>query len=815
MSGDKIPQTRSHQELTILSTYSNQDDSMLESIDGISLENVHAVSLDYLHECMSDLESKDSGIRLSPESPDMFGTDPRLDKFTDRDLASLDIDLIKEDVLSLRNGCSFEREDVMPSKTNCKNNIAQTQTLPEISESIVGISIKNYHNIENLHDERDEVFEKLQQIHNKGIYPELKLDKCKESRSSEFIDEGRNVINPTECSIRVSSSDYSTDRDSEFEKNSDNEELNLDNLDESNKLCVDQSKVETLPEACEQCPMTFKYKRHLDLHLEGHQKNNCPHCNAKFARKKHLDVHLYRLHGERITNYPHTCEVCLRGFPKRQLLNRHRANHHYQKGKMCTDCGEVLETSLDAREHHEKHSRERRFHCDKCPQVFSMEQKYLLHMKNHDTYKCPRCEATFASKKRTNEHYRINHSAKQPKQPETSIKGMFYCSDCRHNFMTKDSYLRHMKTALHLSKMHAEVPLKELFTCSICSKQLTSRKALDQHVRRVHRDVKKFSCDTEGCEFHSTNKSDLERHRQLHIGERNIVCEHCGKTFTTVSILKDHVLYVHNMERQFVCEECGKAFKRNSLLNRHKMSHQQIRPFSCEQCGAAFKRSHHLTRHMESCHRITLEKKKKVVKLMKTEDGRLVPIPEEPKKPKVKKVRVKKEAHSIGHKDSGSSVMSGNVISKDNVALPLGLSPVTPMSTITNSESTETSLGLSNPMPEVDSVPQVLSLVDVNSGQVVTVEVTNPDTLPLTDLVDQFEANCNEILGLTGYPELEFQNSILSTEQSYYNQVNYVELPLEGVEESSLLLDPNSSKMDSLPAIENYLTQPFSPFLNL
>lgn len=191
---------------------------------------------------------------------------------------------------------------------------------------------------------------------------------------------------------------------------------------------------------------------------------------------------------------------------------------------------------------------------------------------------------------------------------------MFYCNNCRHNFITKDSYLRHLKTASHLSKMHAEVPLKELFTCSICNKQLTSRKALDQHVRRVHRDEKKFSCDTQGCEFHSTNKSDLERHRQLHIEERNVVCEHCGKTFTTISILKDHVLYVHNMERQFVCEECGKAFKRNSLLNRHKMSHQQIRPFTCEQCGAAFKRSHHLTRHMESCHRITLEKKKRVRK---------------------------------------------------------------------------------------------------------------------------------------------------------------------------------------------------------
>lgn len=796
---------------------------MLESIDGISLENVHGVSLDYLHECMSDLESKDSGIRLSPGSPGMFTTDPRLDKFTEPDLTGLDITLIKDTDLCLKNEDNFHKDEIVVPRSGVgnelfktKNEVAQPKTAPQNSESMIGIVAKDYEGVGNSNNaqkahagklcERDNVFcSKSSTRDSMNNLDRQKLEFGTESQSGNQID----------CRNRPSS-DYSTDRDSEVEKSSDNEELAYeDDAEGGNGSCVDKSKAESLPQACEQCPMTFKYKRHLDRHLEGHQKNNCPHCEAKFARKKHLDVHLFRLHGERIIKYAHTCDVCLRGFPKRQLLNRHKANHHYEKGKMCTDCGDILENSSDVIEHNEKHNQERRFHCDKCPQAFSMEQKYLIHVKNHDTYKCPRCEATFASKKRANEHYRIKHSAKLPKEPETSMIGMFYCNDCRHNFMTKDSYLRHLKTASHLSKMHAEVPLKALFTCSICKKQLTSRKALDQHVRRVHRDEKKFSCDTEGCEFHSTNKSDLERHRHLHIEERNIVCEHCGKTFTTISILKDHVLYVHNMERHFVCEECGKAFKRNSLLNRHKMSHQQIRPFTCEQCGAAFKRSHHLTRHMESCHRITLEKKKRVVKLMKTDDGRLVPIPEEPKKPKAKRVRAKKESLPLNYENSHTSVMNCLVISKDLIELPTELSNVTPMSTITSSESNDASLGLSNAMTDVDSVPQVLSLVDVNSGQVVTVEVTNPDTLPLTDLVDQFEANCNEILGLSGYPDLEFQSGILNTEQSYYDQVNYGELPLENVGESSLLLDPNSSKMDSLPAIENYLTQPFSPFLNL
>ncbi|XP_046621258.1 zinc finger protein 93-like isoform X1 [Neodiprion virginianus] len=812
---------RNHQEFTsLLSAYSNQDDSMLESIDGISLENVHTVSLDYLNECMSDLESKDSGIRLSPGSPGMFPSDHRMDKFTEHDLANLDIALVKEGDLYLKSESKFEKNNVIIPRLGheiykTKNNLDYTQN----SESILAISIENLQRncktCVEVCGEREDAFMKLDQIQKNTLIHDSELDKHNELCSGEFIIKAQKN-NETECHKGPSKSEYSTDRDSEIEKSSDTEEPAHDcKIDDEDKSCDNKIKVELLPQACEQCPMTFKYKRHLDRHLEGHQKNNCPYCDAKFARKKHLDVHLFRLHGERITKYPHTCDICLKGFPKRLLLNRHKANHHNEKAQTCADCGDILDNSLEALKHSEKHSQERRFHCDKCPQAFSMEQKYLIHVKNHDTYKCPRCESGFASKKRANEHYRLKHSAKVPKEPETSITGMFYCNDCRHNFMTKDSYLRHLKTASHLSKMHAEIPLKALFTCTICTKQLTSRKALDQHIRRVHRDEKKYSCDTQGCEFHSTNKSDLERHRQLHIEERNIVCEHCGKTFTTISILKDHVLYVHNMERQFVCEECGKAFKRNSLLNRHKMSHQQIRPFTCEQCGAAFKRSHHLTRHMESCHRITLEKKKRVVKLMKTEDGRLVPIPEEPKKPKTKRVKSKKDSQLISYDESSASVTNRLLISKDMAELSTELSHVTPMSTITSSESTDMSLGLSNTISEVDSVPQILSLVDVNSGQVVTVEVTNPDTLPLTDLVDQFEANCNEILGLSSYPDLEFQNGILNTEQNYYDQVSYAELPLENVGESSLLLDPNSSKMDSLPAIENYLTQPFSPFLNL
>lgn len=166
---------------------------------------------------------------------------------------------------------------------------------------------------------------------------------------------------------------------------------------------------------------------------------------------------------------------------------------------------------------------------------------------------------------------------------------------------------------MHLSKVSRNIPIGTIFSCKICDKKLITQRALDQHIRRTHNVKKRFVCNIYGCKFQCARRTDLDRHKHLHIEERNIICEHCGKTFTSISILKDHVLYIHSKERQFICEKCHKAFKRNSLLKRHKLSHEQYRPFVCTQCDTAFKRSHHLTRHMETCHRITLEKKNKVM----------------------------------------------------------------------------------------------------------------------------------------------------------------------------------------------------------
>lgn len=58
------------------------------------------------------------------------------------------------------------------------------------------------------------------------------------------------------------------------------------------------------------------------------------------------------------------------------------------------------------------------------------------------------------------------------------------------------------------------------------------------------------------CRF--STKHTLESHRKIHTGERDYICDICGKSFVAKGSLDYHILS-HNDEKPHVCSECGKA----------------------------------------------------------------------------------------------------------------------------------------------------------------------------------------------------------------------------------------------------------------
>lgn len=380
-------------------------------------ENGEIENYDYLRECINNLESKDSGVNLSATSTGTLDIGLQGNSLDDVNLSNIDFNFIKIENLLLQN---VEESENCTKNKKVKQEKPVDINIPDSVENFDTVS-RGYNTFSNLSNSNsvklsDDISTVTSNNESHISYKDLtaqcsEKEQCPERRFSNC---------PVNSLTKDNNSDINSniDRDSNCTKQIISSELKhgikIDNFE--------QSDVDGQVQTCEQCLMTFRYKRHLDRHLEGHTKNNCPHCNGKFARRKHLEVHLFRAHGERIVKHSYLCDVCPRSFPKRALLNRHRAKHNYQSGRVCSECGDMIKPDVDKKEHEENHCKKKQFKCEQCSQTFSIEQTYLSHIQNHNNHKCPNCDVSFASKKKAHEHFKAVHTPKSS-EPEATNNG--------------------------------------------------------------------------------------------------------------------------------------------------------------------------------------------------------------------------------------------------------------------------------------------------------------------------------------------------------------------------------------------------------
>lgn len=76
----------------------------------------------------------------------------------------------------------------------------------------------------------------------------------------------------------------------------------------------------------------------------------------------------------------------------------------------------------------------------------------------------------------------------------------------------------------------------------------------------------------------------------------------CGAMFSDISKCYDH-LRSHSHERQLICyfEGCGKTFTQRGNLRRHINTHLGVKKFGCSRCGRRFGNSFNLERHAKYC----------------------------------------------------------------------------------------------------------------------------------------------------------------------------------------------------------------------
>ena len=120
-------------------------------------------------------------------------------------------------------------------------------------------------------------------------------------------------------------------------------------------------------------------------------------------------------------------------------------------------------------------------------------------------------------------------------------------------------FLRKIHLTSHESKVHGIKKYKD-HKCETCGEKFAKVMHLKEHLSTVCQPIPR-TC--EYCAKMCKTATILKRHimnfhETLPDGQKNLKCEHCGKTYPRMENLKIHIRYVHQKDqlKSYPCEVC-------------------------------------------------------------------------------------------------------------------------------------------------------------------------------------------------------------------------------------------------------------------
>ncbi|KAF3691756.1 Histone-lysine N-methyltransferase PRDM9 [Channa argus] len=181
-------------------------------------------------------------------------------------------------------------------------------------------------------------------------------------------------------------------------------------------------------------------------------------------------------------------------------------------------------------------------------------------------YICSVCDLQLPSKFKLQDHMNL-HTGARP----------YCCAECGKRFCQIYNYRVHLRT-------HAQAKVDRL-RCRICRKAFASQDALTDHLSRTHFENEFYECDQ--CKRVFTSLKACEYHVQLHKCMLDVVCEICGRNFSSLKSLARHQKKM--CYRNFKCTDCSKIFTKKNALLRHSFSHLGLLPYTCIRCRCHFR----------------------------------------------------------------------------------------------------------------------------------------------------------------------------------------------------------------------------------
>ena len=164
------------------------------------------------------------------------------------------------------------------------------------------------------------------------------------------------------------------------------------------------------------------------------------------------------------------------------------------------------------------------------------------------------------------------------------------CDICSKQLSCKVSLSNHMKT------VHGE---NTTTTCNICGKEVSYMKS---HLKHKHANpddnTPKISCKYPDCQALFKSKSSAAKHfKVLHLEEK----QQCHVCHLWLKNLRGHLQVTHQRGKKYQCDDCGKIFFRGNHLKVHmaKVHLGTSTRFSCPECGKSVVK---IKEHIKSVH---------------------------------------------------------------------------------------------------------------------------------------------------------------------------------------------------------------------
>ncbi|KZC09926.1 Zinc finger protein 26, partial [Dufourea novaeangliae] len=383
------------------------------------------------------------------------------------------------------------------------------------------------------------------------------------------------------------------------------------------------------PYVCDICGKGFTDSENLRMHRRvhtGEKPYKCDQCPKAFSQRSTLTIHRRGHTGER----PYVCQICNRGFSCQGNLTAHQkstcdANYHSLSYKSMDDLsrGDVT--------------------CDPLPNGIADDpmvdelkdqlKSVLVPVRDPVTKQIKNVLVPVEVKDETglniiksvlipvhDDHGTMCYEVKKvlvPIRPELTLLQVTTnppsnLSSKNRSKRVEDKKKRHRKlekTKVNIHKRGEEsvmikkgeetsntVPSTTVGEedemqnvrnmCPICQKVYETEKAMNKHVRRVHK--KPYQCDK--CYHAYVSKEAYKEHTKTHEEESYVECPFCQQRYKRMVGLRQHQIRVHStIEPKFVCDHCGKRFKLKGDLALHiDRTHMNV-THVCRFCGKTVK----------------------------------------------------------------------------------------------------------------------------------------------------------------------------------------------------------------------------------